>query len=286
VNAARIAAIGLAAGLRAVLGAGPALAEPAPATSAAASMDIFEGTLAAMRWQEVRAAAEADAIVLFPIAVVEEHGPHLDLSIDIRLTYRASVLIRDELAGLGLRAVVAPPYYWGMNVSTGAFPGSFTVSEGTFKAALADSVGCLKRWGFTKVFYVNLHGDPTHRRVLNRSASELSKSLGIGVYDLADLDTPPGAEPPGIGRRPGAYSPDYHAGANETAMVYAEYPRLVDLALARSLKPEGGFQPLGYAGDPAGFEAVDIAPYLESAPRFSALQIEACLKGARAPARP
>jgi creatinine amidohydrolase len=87
---------------------------------------IFKDTMVDMTWPEVKKAAENGAIVLFPIAVVEEHGPHMDLSPDIYQTCLGCRFLKQELEKKGIHSVIAPPYYWGINAATGRFPGSFT----------------------------------------------------------------------------------------------------------------------------------------------------------------
>ncbi len=61
-------------------------------------------------WPEIKQAAQDGAIVLFPIAVIEEHGPHMGLGPDVYLTYRVSKLTRRALESKSIRALVAPPY--------------------------------------------------------------------------------------------------------------------------------------------------------------------------------
>jgi creatinine amidohydrolase len=124
------------------------------------------------------------------------------------------------------------------------------------KAVLADTVGCLKAWGFTRVFYVNLHGDQTHRATVGSSAKELERSLGIMVRDIDQERIAVAGEPSFPPPRAGKYGPDYHAGADETAAMWAYYPERVRKEVALGLKPASSFaNPLGYVGDPASFLA-------------------------------
>lgn len=44
---------------------------------------FLENTMAYMNWEEVKAAGEKKLPVLFPLGVIEEHGPHLPLGSDI-----------------------------------------------------------------------------------------------------------------------------------------------------------------------------------------------------------
>ena len=39
-----------------------------------------------LTWPEVRRAAEEDRVCLIPVATLEDHGPHLPLDTDLRLT--------------------------------------------------------------------------------------------------------------------------------------------------------------------------------------------------------
>ncbi len=252
-----LATIAGAGALRAQAAPTPADHPPVPTTTATRQgYSVFKGTVADMTWPEVKAAAAADALVLVPVGVIEEHGPHLSLGTDTYLAYRASTLLQQALAARGVRAVVAPPVYWGVMQlqETGAYPGSFTVRPETMHALLYDVLSDLKRWGFRKVFVLNLHGDRIHRGVVNRITALARDSLGFAVFDPA-----PGARkrPPMYQyRRPQHYEPDYHAGAGETAFMLRYFPEEVNPKLARTLKPENGFHPLGYAGDPAGYDNV------------------------------
>jgi creatinine amidohydrolase len=217
----------------------------APASS------IFSGTMAEMTWRQVDLAARAGTLVLLPVAVIEEHGPHMNLTPDTYLAYWHSVDIRRALAARGVKAIVAPPMYWGITNDTSEFPGSFNVRPATMTALLQDIFANLKQWGFRQIVCLNMHGNRTQQKLLADAAAAARKDLGINVYDLAQLDTPvPSLMPPS---RSDAYRPDYHAGATETRIIATGLPEAVDTRLARKLEPESGFKPMGYAGDPASF---------------------------------
>ncbi len=241
---------------------------------------IFKNTMVELTWQEVKKEAEKGSIVLFPIAVVEEHGPHMDLSPDIYLVYIRCILIKQSLEKKGIHSIIAPPYYWGINQATGMFPGSFTVKPETFKAVLSDSIECLKSWGFTRIFTCNFHGDPLHRSALELSTQEIRNNLKIDVYNLESLPLTVKVEnPPSFPKsRPGKYSPDYHAGADETSSMWSYYPDKINVEVAKKLKPQSYFQPLGYVGDPANFKLENGMEGLNVTAEYCALLIEAFLK--------
>ena len=219
-------------------------------------LSIFNETMVEMTWQEVKKEAENKSIVLFPISVVEEHGPHMDLSPDIYGAQIICKLIKYKLNEHGINSIIAPPYYWGINEATGRFPGSFTVKPETFKAVLFDIIECLKTWGFTNIFTFNVHGDSKHCITLEESISEIREKLGISVYNLFSLSKKIiDSHEPFRANRDGKFSPDYHAGATETALMWTYFPNKVKVKIAEELNPQSSFnEPLGYVGDPASFK--------------------------------
>ncbi len=255
----------------------------APLTVAAAdprptpSESIFAGTMVDMSWQQVEAAAKRGAIVIFPVAVVEEHGPHLDLSPDVYLTAFGARETLWHLRQQGIEAVIAPPYYWGINASTGTFPGSFSLKPETMKAVLRESCANLAQWGFRAVFLLNLHGDPAHSRTVKELADEYGPSAPLRVYDVASLPAGDAVfRPPAA--RTSLFRPDYHAGANESKAMLDLHPARVDRMTAASLKPQGSFAPLGYVGDPANMENGAGREWLDEVARVSAAKIEAVVR--------
>jgi creatinine amidohydrolase len=236
-----------------------------------------------MNWQEVEQAAQDGAIIIFPTGVVEEHGPHMGLGPDVYLTYIKCKLIRRELEARGIKTLIAPPYYWGINKNSGGFPGSFTVRKETMKAVLYDTLACFKRWGFPYVFVLNHHGDEIHNRAILEAVYDARIDAGVRAYFiLNEFDAKvryrlTGREEHIIliprkeetGPRP-KYM-EIHAGGRETGAMMYYFPDQVDSDLARTLKPtnlvfkdlmawDPGWDdarkitPLGYFGDPAGFD--------------------------------
>lgn len=145
---------------------------------------VFEGTIADMTWPEVDQAARRQALMLFPIAVVEQHGPHLPLATDIYGACLLSARIRAELADAGIEAVVAPPYYFGLNPTTGMFPGSLTIHRETMVALLTQLFLNYAEWGFERQFVLNHHGDPTHNDAIMEAIRSV-RSQGVDtVYTM------------------------------------------------------------------------------------------------------
>jgi creatinine amidohydrolase len=131
-----------------------------------AGYSIFEGTIADMTWPEVEAAGRRGAVMLVPVAVIEQHGPHLPLATDTYAAYLLCVQTRGELERSGVETVVAPPYYFGMTPTTAMFPGSVGISHDVMASVLAEAMGSYASWGFTHQFILNHHGDPQHNSAI------------------------------------------------------------------------------------------------------------------------
>ncbi|MBQ8597551.1 MAG: creatininase family protein [Lachnospiraceae bacterium] len=252
---------------------------------------FLEGTMVTSNWQEIQKAAEEDCPVLFPLGVIEEHGPHLPLGCDIYWSTYICRCVKEKLEESGCKSVIAPPYYWGINYCTGGFPGSFSLKSETMQQVLFEIFENLKNFGFSKVFCFSYHGDAFHVKAIvdaiQRANDELGmqaklvlESMDLALYGwkgkeeflmVSDPAYPmewfEEQEPSEQGLL------DIHAGAFETAVMNHICSDQVDLDKAMQLKSSslnregmkkwlaGGEStkevvPLGYAGNPAGYEAV------------------------------
>ncbi|MFB0555796.1 MAG: creatininase family protein [Phycisphaerae bacterium] len=277
---------------------------PANETSAASGgCSIFHETMVDMSWPEVEEAAKQGAVVLLPTAVIEEHGPHMSCGIDTYGAYLSCKLVRRELESRGIKTLIAPPFYWGINGTTHVFPGTFTVRKETMKAVLHDILNSLKSWGFTDIFNMNFHGDGQHCITVLESIIDARNNLGINAYCVLSEEEVvryglTGNEPfivthksPPSNEAPQEYL-DIHAGADETGIVAAFFPDQVDTELAKTLEPTrltyrdvGNWltdarrvTPLGYLGDPAGFDAEAAKEYFQANCKMIADSIESQLK--------
>lgn len=146
---------------------------------------FIKDTMLEMTWLEIQEKIDKEATVLFPIAVVEEHGPHLSVSVDIFISYQIAHRTKELLAEKGIDSVIAPPFYWGINGTTQEFPGSFTVSKTTLVAMLTDLLLCLKKWGFKKIITIPAHGENDHILAMEESLKNVYKQTGEGAYMFA-----------------------------------------------------------------------------------------------------
>lgn len=246
---------------------------------------IFSNTMADMNWKEIEEMGHRDIPILFPLGVIEQHGPHLPLATDIYFSYAVCRKIKSEIENMNGMCLIAPPYYWGINHCTGAFPGSFSLKEETMKRVLNDIFENLKLFGFERIYCINQHGDPLHIKTILEAIQESNKAYNMRIkmlmepYELSDYNLI-GSENYILVDK--AEYPDYlfsgdnklldiHAGAYETAVMKYFYKQIVDLEAVKDLPDyslnfenmkewlKGGkgvrsVVPLGYAGNPSVYE--------------------------------
>jgi creatinine amidohydrolase len=274
-------------------------------------INIFEETMAHMTYVQIEQAAQEGTIVLFPVGVIEEHGPHLPLAVDVYGSYIQSRKVKSELETKGIKCLIAPPFYWGINVATGSFGGSFSCREETLISVLFDAMSSLKTWGFDRVFFVNHHMDSGHMKALNKAIRRARTEIGMEAYLVIDQFFAKGlglrAEEPHLliyqslfpSGPPSPYL-NIHAEGHETSFMWHYLPELVNEEVWKTLKPtnlafrdllvwtKGGREarkvtPQGYFGDPTTARPDKGRKEMESYGRRAAGVIEAFLQGRYSP---
>jgi creatinine amidohydrolase len=230
------------------------------------STDIFADTIAEMTWYEVDQAARDGAVLLWAFGVIEQHGPHLPAGTDVYIPQARLREVKAQLAQRGIQALIVPPYYWGVNVVSGAFPASYRVRPEVTKELMADVFASLKGDGFGRVFCFSGHGDATHNRTIHEGIQLGAARTGLAISFVLDaalamrlgiplddphITLPVGQEKaegiqffqvnasspssPGDGEAPPRYV-DVHAGRWESSMMLASCASLVRDDVRRTLK--------------------------------------------------
>jgi len=246
---------------------------------------MFLSTMVNMTWPEIQSAVDRNALVLLPLGVIEEHGPHLCLGTDIYTAHLHSLFVKKNLEAKGYAVAIAPPFYWGVCQSTGGFIGSFQIQKETARALLVDILASLAQFGFKRVVGINAHGDIEQNVTILEAFKQAREQFSLDARYAFSASVLPhygltGDEPflcpvkaPAESMSASAV-PDVHAGDIETATIHHFYPALADAEKARSLPPVqlgeekiwpwllGGqakdLSPNGYVGAPADFEQVDV----------------------------
>jgi len=107
--------------------------------------------------EDLRAKAASNAIVILPVASMEQHGPHLPVGVDTILC-EGVCKAGAEIAASDVPVVVAPTLWCGMAEHHMAFGGTFTFDIPTYRAVLLAFLKSLERHGFKRVLIVNGHG--------------------------------------------------------------------------------------------------------------------------------
>jgi creatinine amidohydrolase len=152
-----------------------------------------------LSWPEVRRAAAEERVCLIPVATLEDHGPHLPIDTDVRITWeicrRTAEAAPDEI-------VLLPIIPHGYSPHHMDFPGPITIGWDTFTHYCKDVGSSLARHGFRRMLFLNGHGSNQpfvdaaarlvgvdHREVLAGSAFYLSGRRALErIEEIRDSD--------------------------------------------------------------------------------------------------
>jgi len=171
---------------------------------------------------ELRALASENAVVILPVASIEQHGPHLPTMTDTLLAYESSCRAARLVNARGGKAVVAPTVWSGLSEHHVDFGGTLTVDYQTFYQILRGLVDAMARQGFSRVLINNGHGG--NIEACKVATQDLTFELGIPVVST----TYPTVASEAYGKILEDQSFIMHAGEAETSMVMALHPELVD----------------------------------------------------------
>ena len=231
---------------------------------------------ARLKAQDLRALAEQNAVVILPIASIEQHGPHLPVMTDTRLGHE--VAVRAARKAHDTRPTVVMPVVWsGLSEHHMAFGGTLILSHATFRLVIRDLIDCLIRHGFHDILISNSHGGNivAMQQICDELAPKVDATLVAATY-VSEAAEEIGAL---LKNQPNIH----HACEGETAMMMAVEPNLVDTGGLNSLAQERGdgmlkagrgayrWRPMahntpnGVMGDPSGATADQGEALLEAA---------------------
>jgi creatinine amidohydrolase len=183
--------------------------------------------------------------LLVPVGSVEQHGPHLPLTTDVRVAEEVAARMEHRDPAL----VLAPPVAYGAAGEHEGFPGTVSIGHEALRAVLVELGRSACRWAARLVF-VNGHGG---------NVGTLVEAVRLLRYEGRDAAWVP-CVPPGF---PGVA----HAGRTETSLMLALGARvgaerepgatapLRDLLPVMREQGVAGVSPNGVLGDPRGATA-------------------------------
>ncbi|MCE3550531.1 mycofactocin biosynthesis peptidyl-dipeptidase MftE [Pseudonocardia sp. RS11V-5] len=184
--------------------------------------------------------------LVVPVGSVEQHGPHLPLTTDVRVAEQVAARMEQRDPGL----VLAPAVAYGAAGEHEGFPGTVSIGHEALRAVLVELGRSACRWAARLVF-VNGHGG---------NVPTLVEAVRLLRYEGRDAAWVPCVAPGARG--------DAHAGRTETSLMLALDPDRVGPArdagataplreLLPVMREQGvaGVSPNGVLGDPGGATA-------------------------------
>ena len=231
-----------------------------------------------LTWPDFRS-LPPDTVAVLPVAAIEQHGPHLPLSVDA--TINAGILARALCLVPGDATVLALPMQSvGLSVEHIRYPGTLTLSAESLIAVLTELGRSVARAGVRRLMILNSHGGQP--QVVDIVCRRLR---GDGMFAVNCMASRLGL-PPGVTLSQDEREHGIHGGLVETSVMLHLRPDLVRMQhaidfrsawLARKtpssvLTPEGGvgfgwetqdLHPLGALGDASAATAETGAAILE-----------------------
>ena len=195
---------------------------------------------ARLKAHELRHLANRDAVVVLPVAAMEQHGPHLPVQVDSRLATEVSIRAARK-ASSDRPTVVLPVIWCGLSEHHMPFGGTITLDYRTLYAIFKCIAQSVLRHGFKDLLISNGHGG--NITAAQMVAQDLTLELGCNV--VAATYWLEAAEQ--LGAVLENQDNVLHAGEAETSMMLALEPELVDdtdLA-AHAVKADLGFLAAG-----------------------------------------
>ncbi len=186
--------------------------------------------LGARDFAQARASGLAQrAVAVLPVAAVEQHGPHLPLSVDATLL-QGVIAAALPLLPAGLPALFLPPQNVGLSTEHLSYPGTLTLSPATLIALWTELGECVARAGVRKLLLFNGHGGNV--APMDIVARELRQRCGLLVYGSSWFGLPLPDEVNGLFDAE-EHRFGIHGGAIETSMMLHLAPATVRMEHAR-----------------------------------------------------
>jgi creatinine amidohydrolase len=177
--------------------------------------------------------AAAHTVAVLPVAAIEQHGPHLPLSVD---TVLVDGVVNASLPHLApeLPVLFLPTQAVGFSPEHARFPGTLTLRSDTIVRLWTEIGECVAAAGGKKLVLFNAHGGQVS--VMDLVARDLRARLNMLVYSVSWFNLPLiDAQGASVNDQFSAEEHRFgiHAGDIETSMMLALDPAHVAMAKAR-----------------------------------------------------
>jgi creatinine amidohydrolase len=168
----------------------------------------------------------SSSIILQPIGAVEAHGPHLPMSTDYLIAEHAVEQII-ERSGDELDLWALPLLAYSKSNEHAWAPGTIWLSADTVMRMLDDLGRCIATTAAKKLVFVNAHGG--NSALLQVVCRDLRLRYGLHTFLIHPYVSTDGGNELGMG---------IHGGHDETSMLMAVRPELIDMAKTVRAVPE------------------------------------------------
>jgi creatinine amidohydrolase len=199
------------------------------------SKSRFWADLTTQDFAQLIASGQAtQTIAVLPVAAIEQHGPHLPLSVDTVLVEGVVAAALPHLVP-DLKVLFLPTQAVGLSPEHARFPGTLTLKAETILRLWTDLGESVAAAGIQKLLLFNSHGGNVS--VMDIVARDLRARLNMLVYSVSWFNLPlRDAQGGDVNALFGAEEHRFgiHAGDIETSMMLALSPSKVDMAQAQN----------------------------------------------------
>ena len=204
-----------------------------PPSACPALPSRFWADLSTREFAALQSAGQADQVVaVLPVAAIEQHGPHLPLSVDATLL-QGVIDAALPLLPADLPVLFLPPQNVGLSPEHIRYPGTLTLSPATVIALWTELGECVARAGIKKLLLFNGHGGQVS--VMDIVARELRTRCDLIVFSASWFSLP---LPDAVASQFSAHEHRFgiHAGEIETSMMRHLAPHTVHMEHAQNFR--------------------------------------------------
>ncbi len=177
-----------------------------------------------MSWIDVAAHLARDPRLLIPIGALEQHGPHLPLGANTRISERIAQDLSAEFRVLCAPTINYGLNYYGVKISVGrAYAGTATLRQKTLHRAVNELLATWESHGIAEFILITAHRHEPHLDALATLVTRRARVRVVSVWDVDVFDL--------LEAQPGPQ----HAGEAETSLMLYLYPDRVRLDRAEDV---------------------------------------------------
>ena len=135
-----------------------------------------------LRADQLREQAQRDAVIIVPVAALEQHGPHLPVEVDSLLGEHVALRTARKAVADGTPTLVLPVLWTGISEHHMSFGGTVTLDFAAFSALVEGVVCSVLRHGFWRIVLLNAHGG--NENALRTITDDLTPKLGVPIVQF------------------------------------------------------------------------------------------------------